>query len=85
MNFEAVYYKIGNLNLNCEILFYWNVFNYLKVITVRPTAFEAAAADGGSGAEEAFAAPDLPKNSEFVGQELSKSDRPELTSAKVIN
>ena len=55
----------------------------VKIITVRSTAFEADAASGGSAAEEALAAPDFPKNSEFVGQELSKSDRPELASAKV--
>ena len=55
----------------------------IKIITVRSTAFEADAATGGSAAEEALAAPDMPKNSEFVSQELSKSDRPELASAKV--
>ena len=56
----------------------------VKVVTVRPTAFEADAASGGSAAEESMAAPDAPKTSEFVGQELSKSDRPELASAKVV-
>merc|ERR1712029_10966 len=56
----------------------------VKIITVRTTAFEAAA-DGGAGAvEDAPAAGDLPSNSEFVGQELSKSDRPDLASAKVV-
>ena len=56
----------------------------VKILTVRPTAFEADAATGGSAAQEAMAAPDAPKNSQFVGQELSKSDRPELASAKVL-
>ena len=56
----------------------------VKVVTVRTTAFEPEAAEGGSGAEEALAVPDAPKTSEFVGQELSKSDRPELASAKVV-
>merc|ERR1712227_571620 len=56
----------------------------VKIITVRTTAFEAAT-DGGAGAvEDAPAAGDLPSNSEFVGQELSKSDRPDLASAKVV-
>ena len=56
----------------------------LKVITVRTTGFDAVAAEGGSAAiEEAAAAAD-PAVSSFVGQELSKSERPELTSAKVI-
>jgi len=57
----------------------------VKVITVRTTAFEAAAADGGSGAVESVNAPaDLPTNSSYVGQELSKSDRPDLASASVV-
>merc|ERR1712235_54108 len=43
------------------------------------------AADGGAGAvEDAPAAGDLPQVSEYVGQELSKSDRPDLASAKVV-
>ncbi|AXS38741.1 FAD-binding protein [Breoghania sp. L-A4] len=54
-----------------------------KVITVRTAGF-AAAGDGGSAAiEDATAAAD-PALSSFVGEELSKSDRPELTSAKII-
>ena len=50
---------------------------------MRTTAFEADAGEGGSAAEEKLAPAEFPKNSEFVGQELSKSDRPELASAKV--
>ena len=54
-----------------------------KVITVRTTAF-APAGDGGSAAVEAVSAATNPGNSSFVKAELSKSDRPELTSAKII-
>ena len=55
-----------------------------KVITVRTTGFDAAAAEGGNGAVETVSAtPDSGKSS-FVGQEIAKSDRPELTAAKVI-
>ncbi|MGE5514196.1 MAG: electron transfer flavoprotein subunit alpha/FixB family protein [Bacteroidota bacterium] len=56
----------------------------IKVITVRTTAFEAAAATGGSAAVEAVAVPADPAVSSFVSQQLSKSERPELTSARVI-
>ncbi|HEY4546539.1 MAG TPA: electron transfer flavoprotein subunit alpha/FixB family protein [Pedomonas sp.] len=55
-----------------------------KVITVRTTAFAKAAATGGSAAVENVAAKGDAGLSSFVGAELSKSDRPELTSAKVI-
>ena len=55
-----------------------------KVITVRGTAFEKAAAEGGSGTVEAVEAGSASGKAEFVGAELSKSERPELTSAKVI-
>ena len=55
-----------------------------KVITVRGTAFEKAATSGGSGAIEAVDAGAASGKSSFVGAELSKSERPELTSAKVI-
>ncbi|MEM8920876.1 MAG: electron transfer flavoprotein subunit alpha/FixB family protein [Pseudomonadota bacterium] len=54
-----------------------------KVVTVRSTAFEAAGT-GGSAPVEAADAPAGPFKSEFVNEELSKSDRPELTSAKRI-
>ncbi|GER07415.1 electron transfer flavoprotein subunit beta [Iodidimonas muriae] len=55
-----------------------------KVITVRGTAFEKAGAEGGSASVETVEAPADPGLTEFVGQELSKSDRPELTSANII-
>ena len=55
-----------------------------KVITVRGTAFDKAAAEGGSGTVEAVDAGGASGKSSFVGAELSKSERPELTSAKVI-
>jgi electron transfer flavoprotein alpha subunit len=54
-----------------------------KVITVRTTAFQAAG-EGGSAPVEAVAAAADPGISTFVGEELSKSERPELTSAKII-
>jgi electron transfer flavoprotein alpha subunit len=54
-----------------------------KVITVRGTAFEKAAREGGSGAIEAATGGDAGLSS-FVGAEIAKSERPELTSAKVI-
>jgi len=54
-----------------------------KVITVRTASFNAAG-DGGSAAIENVAAADNPGISEFVGEELTKSDRPELTAAKII-
>jgi len=54
-----------------------------KVVTVRTTAF-AAAEEGGSAAVEVIADPAGPFKSEYVGEELSKSDRPELTAAKIV-
>ncbi|MGI9383608.1 MAG: electron transfer flavoprotein subunit alpha/FixB family protein [Methyloligellaceae bacterium] len=54
-----------------------------KVITVRATAFQAAG-DGGAAPVEDIAVPDASGISEFAGAELSKSDRPELTSARVV-
>ncbi|QYC09592.1 electron transfer flavoprotein subunit alpha/FixB family protein [Brevundimonas nasdae] len=53
-----------------------------KVITVRPTAF-AAAAEGGSASIESVAGADAPKTA-FVSEEMVKSDRPELGAAKII-
>jgi electron transfer flavoprotein alpha subunit len=55
-----------------------------KVITVRTTAFEKAARDGGSGSVEKVDSAGDPGSSSFVGLEASESARPELTSAKVI-
>ena len=54
-----------------------------KVITVRTSTFQAAGQGGSAPIESATAASD-PALSSFVGEELSKSDRPELTSAKII-
>ena len=56
----------------------------IKILTVRTTAFEADESSGGSAATETSAAIDTPNLSQFIGQELSKSDRPELSSAKVV-
>ena len=55
-----------------------------KVITVRATAFDAVAATGGSAAVEIIAAPADTGLSRVIGQELSKSDRPELTAARIV-
>ena len=55
-----------------------------KVLTVRTTAFEKAAREGGSGVVEPVAGAGESGLSSFVGAELSQSERPELTSAKVI-
>ena len=55
----------------------------IKVITVRTTAFEAAA-ETGSAAIESLDAPQAASNARFVSQEVAKSERPELTSARVI-
>ncbi|MGY3106128.1 MULTISPECIES: electron transfer flavoprotein subunit alpha/FixB family protein [unclassified Bradyrhizobium] len=54
-----------------------------KVITVRTSTF-AAAGEGGSASVESVAAAADPGLSSFVGEEVAKSDRPELTSAKII-
>ncbi|MDH0493885.1 FAD-binding protein [Comamonas aquatica] len=55
-----------------------------KVITVRSTGFDAAAATGGSATVETAAAVADAGKSAFVGREVTKSDRPELTAAKII-
>jgi electron transfer flavoprotein alpha subunit len=54
------------------------------VLTVRGTAFEKAAASGGSGSVEAVSGAGSAGISSFVGAEIAKSERPELTSAKII-
>ena len=56
----------------------------VKVITVRTTGFDAAAATGGSAAVESAAAQADSGKSAYVGSEIAKSDRPELTAAKII-
>ena len=56
----------------------------VKVITVRGTAFAAAEAEGGNAAIDAIDAADNPGLSSFVSAELTKSERPELTAARVI-
>ena len=56
----------------------------IKVITVRTTAFEAAAATGGNAAIENLAPSPEVSTSKVVDQELTKSERPELTSARII-
>ena len=54
------------------------------VITVRGTAFDKAAAEGGSASVEAVSGPGDAGLSSFVSEEIAESDRPELTSAKII-
>lgn len=56
----------------------------VKVITVRGTGFDAAPATGGSAAVEPTAAVADAGKSSFAGREVTKSDRPELTAAKII-
>ena len=56
----------------------------VKVITVRTTGFDAAAVTGGAAAVEAVGAGSDAGISAFVGEELAKSDRPELTAAKIV-
>ena len=56
----------------------------IKVITVRATGFDAVAAEGGAAAVEAVGAAHDAGISAFVGEELAKSDRPELTAAKIV-
>ena len=56
----------------------------IKVVTVRTTAFDPAGASGGAAAIELLAAVADGGTSRFVGNEIAKSDRPELTSAKII-
>ncbi len=56
----------------------------IKVITVRGTGFDAASATGGSAAIESVAAVATSDKIAFVGSEIAKNDRPELTAAKII-
>jgi len=56
----------------------------VKVITVRAASFDPVASEGGSAAVEPIAAADASSTSRFVSAELSKSERPELTAARVV-
>lgn len=56
----------------------------IKVITVRSTGFDAVAAEGGSATIEALASVYDAGLSSFVSEEIAKSDRPELTAAKIV-
>jgi len=56
----------------------------VKVITVRTTGFDAAAATGGSATVETVDAVADSGKSSFIGREVTKSERPELTAAKII-
>jgi len=56
----------------------------IKVITVRTTAFDGVAAEGGSAAIENLSAASDSGKSAFVGREVAKSDRPELTAAGIV-
>jgi electron transfer flavoprotein alpha subunit len=56
----------------------------IKVITVRATGFDAVAASGGAAPIEKVQAPADSGLSSFVGREVSKSERPELTSARIV-
>ncbi|AJE15139.1 electron transfer flavoprotein subunit beta [Stutzerimonas balearica DSM 6083] len=56
----------------------------IKVITVRATGFDAVSAEGGSAAVEQVSGSGDAGKSAFVGEELAKSDRPELTAAKIV-
>ncbi len=55
-----------------------------KVITVRAASFDPVPAEGGNAAIEPAAVPETPDVSRFVSAELSKSERPELTAARVV-
>ena len=56
----------------------------IKMITVRATGFDAVAATGGAAPVESVAAPADTGLSAFVGREVQKSERPELTSARIV-
>jgi electron transfer flavoprotein alpha subunit len=78
-NDTAMLIILGNaiLTLKCK--------DAIKVVSVRGTSFEPAATTGGSGKTEAAPAGSYSSDLiEWLSQELSKSDRPELTSAKVV-
>ncbi len=82
--------EVVDANTFVRPIYAGNAFETVKsgedklIVTVRGTAFDAAAAEGGSAAVEAVAtASDLGKSA-FVGEELAKSDRPDLTAAEII-
>ncbi len=82
--------EVVDANTFVRPIYAGNAFETVKssedklIVTVRGTAFDAASADGGSAAVEAVAtASDLGKSA-FVGEELAKSDRPDLTAAEII-
>ena len=56
----------------------------VKIMTVRATAFDPVAAEGGSAAVEKIDPAELPGLTSYVGSEISKSERPELTAARII-
>lgn len=56
----------------------------VKVITVRSTSFDAVKAEGGSAAVESVSVAKDAGVSKFIGEELAKSDRPELTAARIV-
>ena len=56
----------------------------IKVLTVRTTGFDPAAATGGTAVVESLSAVADSSNSTFMGSEIAKNDRPELTAAKII-
>jgi len=56
----------------------------VKVITVRGTAFDAVSAEGGSASVDTLSQVEDTGLSRFVAEEMAKSDRPELTSARVV-
>ena len=56
----------------------------IKVLTVRTTGFDPAAASGGSATVETVAAVAASPKATFVGSEIAKNDRPELTAAKIV-
>ena len=56
----------------------------IKLLTIRGTAFDAAVATGGSATIEAVNEVFVAEKTQFVGEEIVKSDRPELTAAKIV-
>ncbi|KSW22473.1 MULTISPECIES: FAD-binding protein [unclassified Pseudomonas] len=56
----------------------------IKVISVRTTGFDAVSAEGGSASIEALGEVFDARSSTFIGEELAKSDRPELTAARIV-